>query len=71
MKEVGKVKVFKVSEYQRKDGTYGCRLQAFTEDKDVVVFYRPKEEAPVDGSVYSMCLDVDNRFTAVIRYVKA
>ena len=69
-KVIGYAKVFKVSEYQRKDGSYGCRVQAFTEDGDVVVFYRPAEEKPAKDMVYNMALDVDNKFAAVVRYQK-
>lgn len=71
MKEIGNVKVFKVSEYQRKDGTYGCRCQGFTDEQDVVVFYRPKDEEPKAGSIYKMLFDVDGKFSAVVRYAKA
>lgn len=71
MKEVGNVRVFKVAEYQRKDGSSGYRVQGFTDDGDVVVFYRPAEEAPVKDSIYKMVLDVDYTFKAVIRFQKA
>jgi hypothetical protein len=70
MKEIGNARVFKVSEYQRKDGSYGARVQAFTEDGDVVVFYRPAEEKPIKDSIYKMLVDVDNKFSAVVRYQK-
>lgn len=70
MKEIGKVKVFKVNEYKRKDGTIGYRCQGFTDESDVVVFYRPAEEKPIKDSVYSMVLGIDNKFTAVVRYQK-
>lgn len=70
MKLVGKATVFKSVQYQRKDGSYGCRVQAFTDDGDVVVFYRPAEENPVKDTVYNMALDVDQKFTPVIRYQK-
>lgn len=71
MKTIGNARVFKVSEYQRKDGTYGARVQAFTDDGDVVVFYRPAEEKPEKDTIYKMLLDVDNKFSAVVRFQKS
>jgi len=71
MKNVGFAKVFKVSEYQRKDGSYGCRCQGFTDEGDVVVFYRPAEEKPGKDVVYNMFVDVDNKFSPVVRFQKA
>lgn len=67
-KIIGNATIFKAQEYQRKDGTLGCRCQGFTDEGDIVVFYRPAEEKPNKDTVYNMITDVDSKFNAVIRY---
>ena len=67
-KLVGKAKVISVEKYERKDGSFGFRVVAMTDDNNPVVFYRPAEEQPNTDTVYNMVLGYDNRLSAVIRY---
>lgn len=67
-KLVGKAKVINVEKYERRDGTYGFRVVAMTDDNNPVVFYRPAEEQPAVDNVYNMVLGYDNKLSAVVRY---
>lgn len=69
-KVIGQAKVFQTQEYERKDGSKGFRVVAFTDQGDPVVFYRPAEEMPQKDNTYNMILSFDNRFNAIVRYQK-
>ena len=71
MKVIGKVKLIKVEQYTRKDGTIGYRCVGMTDENEVTVFYRPDSETPATNSEYVQVLAYDRNLSAVVRYPPA
>lgn len=68
MKDIGRVKILSVSEYERKDGSKGFRCVAMSDENQPTVFYRPEDEHPEVNMQYMQYLTYDNKLNAVVRY---